>query len=100
MQKFLLDLNHPDKIKKEQSYNAIFRTALGESAKEVIEKITQDYSLVDFLGQAKENPKILEKYLEKSDAEKIITRNGFRFTILGKQSAAFEQLVVYLIERG
>ncbi|HLC55579.1 MAG TPA: HemK2/MTQ2 family protein methyltransferase [Candidatus Nanoarchaeia archaeon] len=34
------------------------------------------------------------------DAEKIITRNGFRFTILGKQSAAFEQLVVYLIERG
>ena len=61
-----------DKIKKEQSYNAIFRTALGESAKEVIEKITQGYSLVDFLGQAKENPKILEKYLEKSDAEKII----------------------------
>ncbi len=34
------------------------------------------------------------------DVEKIITRNGFKFTILGKQSVAFEQLTAYLIEMG
>jgi len=61
-----------DKIKKEKNYKAILKTVLGEEAKKIIEEITSNHYLPDFFEQLKETPKILEKYLTKSQAEKTI----------------------------
>jgi translation initiation factor 2 alpha subunit (eIF-2alpha) len=62
-----------DKISKERSYKAILKTVLGkEESEELIEKITNDYSITDFFEEIKTNPKILDKYTQKSDSEKIM----------------------------
>ena len=61
-----------DKLKKEKSYKAILETVLEKEAENIIKKITTDYSLADFFEQIKTNPKILEKYLKKEQAEKTI----------------------------
>ena len=61
-----------DKIKKEKSYKAMLKTAFKEDFEKIINKITKDYSLTDFFEEIKINPKLLEKYTTKSDAEKII----------------------------
>jgi len=62
-----------DRNKKEKTYNAILRTALVDKAEETVKKIkeTED-SLLDFLEKAKENPKILEEFVKKEDADKIL----------------------------
>jgi len=62
-----------DKIKKEKNYNAILRTVLGkEKAEKIIEKITEKQSIFDFFEEIKENPKNLEKSVNKKEAEKIL----------------------------
>src|SRR3989344_3790470 len=62
-----------DKISKEQSYKAILKTVLGkEKAEETQGRIIKENSLSDFFENIKENPKLLEKYIEKQEAEKII----------------------------
>ncbi len=62
-----------DKISKERSYKAILKTALGKDESEItINKITQKYSIIDFFEELKKDPKILDKYAEKSEAEKIL----------------------------
>ena len=59
--------------KKERSYLAMLRTMLGEEqATKIVEKIKEEEkSLFDFLESAKENNKLLEKYLSKEQTEKI-----------------------------
>lgn len=60
-----------EKISKEKSYKAIFNTVLRENAMPIINKIMNDYSLIDFFEEVKTNPKLLEKYLNKEESEKI-----------------------------
>ena len=62
-----------ESVKKERSYSAMLKTMLGEEqSQKIIEKIkTEEKSLYDFLESARDNPKLLEKYLNKEQAEKI-----------------------------
>jgi len=57
--------------KKEKSLAATLKT-ITENAKEIIDKIRQKSSLVDFFEDAKEDSEILEKYLSKEEASKIL----------------------------
>jgi translation initiation factor 2 alpha subunit (eIF-2alpha) len=60
------------KVDKEKSNKAILKTVLGELAEKVIAEITKTQSLTDLFEEAKENPEILDTYLKKPEAEKII----------------------------
>jgi len=60
-----------DKISKERSYKAILKTVL-KDPDEIIEKITNQRSLIDFFEDLKTQPSLIEKYVNKKDAEKII----------------------------
>ncbi len=51
---------------------AILKTVLGDESKKVIEKIAEEQTILEFFEQVKKEPKILEKYVKKQDAEKII----------------------------
>ena len=61
-----------DKISKERSLKAILKTVLQDKSKETIQKIEEHYSITDFFEQTKENPKLVEKFTSKTDAEKIL----------------------------
>jgi len=61
-----------DKIKKEKNCKAILKTVLEKESEKIIKKITEDQTLSDFFEQVKQEPKILEKYVKKQDADKII----------------------------
>ena len=62
-----------DELRKEKSNKAIIKTIIGKDSEKIINKIKEDHeSLVDFLEETKEDIKLLEKYVSKSDAEKII----------------------------
>jgi len=61
-----------DKLEKENSYKAIFKTVLGkEKADKIIEEISQESSIFDFFEAIKENINELEKYVTKEESEKI-----------------------------
>lgn len=61
------------KVDKERANKAILKTVLGEQESEkIIQEIIKTQSLAEFFEQAREDSKILDKYLKKSDAEKII----------------------------
>jgi len=59
-----------NKIEKEKRYRAIIKTIIKDS--KIIEKIEEDYNLIDFFEEIKTNPKLLEKYFKKQDSEKIL----------------------------
>ena len=61
-----------DKISKEKSYLAILKIVLENNAEKTIEEITKDYSITEFFEKIKESAKLLEKYIDKNNAEKII----------------------------
>ena len=62
-----------DKIKREENYKAILKTVLGKAeAEKIIEKIKEEKTLLNFFEQAKTNLKLLEKYFDKKETEKII----------------------------
>jgi translation initiation factor 2 alpha subunit (eIF-2alpha) len=61
-----------EKVNKEKSYLAILKTVIGkDNPEKTIEKINQDYSIPDFFEEIKNNPKVLDKYLNKEQSEKI-----------------------------
>jgi len=61
------------KVDKERANKAILKTVLGaEAAEKIVEEITKTQSLAGFFEDAREDFKVLDKYLKKSDAEKII----------------------------
>jgi len=63
-----------DRYKRERSYAALFKTILGEKAEEIVTKIRNtEKSFFEFLEDAKENSVLLEKYIEKEFATKILT---------------------------
>ncbi len=56
---------------KEKNLTATLKS-ISKNSEEVIKKIKQDYSLVDFFEQAKENPKLLEGLMDKEEADKLL----------------------------
>jgi len=58
--------------KQEKSYISVLKSVLGEKAENIIKDISKTERLFDFLQEAKENPKELEKITGKKDAKKIL----------------------------
>ena len=61
-----------DRFEKEKSYKAIIKAIVKEDFEKTLKKITEDYTIIDFFNEIKQNPKILEKYLSKDNSEKVI----------------------------
>jgi translation initiation factor 2 alpha subunit (eIF-2alpha) len=58
--------------KRERSFKSIIKKIAGDKSNKIIEEIKQKQSLTDFLNQAKEDSKILTKYFNKEEIEKIL----------------------------
>jgi translation initiation factor 2 alpha subunit (eIF-2alpha) len=59
--------------KQEKSYEKILKSVLGEEqGKKIIKEISKKNKIYDFLQNAKENPKELEKLVGKENVKKII----------------------------
>jgi translation initiation factor 2 alpha subunit (eIF-2alpha) len=58
--------------KQEKNYTGILKGVLKEKALEIIEKISKEEKVSDFLQRAKSNPELLEKFIDKKDSEKIL----------------------------
>lgn len=62
-----------DKQRKERNYLALFRTVVAEKADEKIKEIREkEISFYDLIENAKENSKLLEKYITKEQSDKIL----------------------------
>ncbi len=61
-----------EQYKQEKSYKSILKTVLGKKVEKTIEEIEEKERLYDFLEEAKENSKELEKIVGKKDSEKIL----------------------------
>ncbi len=62
-----------DKISKEKNFKGILKGILGEEkSQNLIEKITEQETILEFAEKLKENKELLKKYLSTGDAEKII----------------------------
>src|SRR3990167_8757067 len=57
---------------QEKSYESILKSVLGERAQGIIEAISKNSRIYDFLNEAKENPKKLEEFIGKEDAKKVL----------------------------
>ncbi len=56
--------------KKEKSLLGMLK-ATTKSPEEILEKIKEEYEIQEFLDEVKENPKTLEKFVSKDEAEKL-----------------------------
>ncbi len=61
-----------EQYKQEKSYKSVLKSILGEKAKEIIKEIEKEQKLFDFLQEAKENSKKLEKIVSKENSKKIL----------------------------
>jgi len=62
-----------ERYKQEKSYENILKSVLGEEqGKKIIKEISKKNKIYDFLQNAKENPKELEKLVGKENVKKII----------------------------
>lgn len=61
-----------DQDKQEKSYKSVLKNILGEKSENIIQQIEEEERLFDFLQEAKENSKDLEKIAGKTDAKKIL----------------------------
>lgn len=57
--------------KTEKSTKALLKNILGEKSKQVINKIEENYTIIEFLDTVKKHPKELEKLVDKTSAKKI-----------------------------
>ncbi|MAG07816.1 hypothetical protein CMI46_03305 [Candidatus Pacearchaeota archaeon] len=61
-----------DQYKKETTFKTVLKKLCGgECANDIISKIKKDQSLTEFFEDARENPKILTKYFNKEQTEKV-----------------------------
>ena len=60
-----------DKYKKERVLISILKPILKEKTPQILEKIKLQYELADFLDEARENPKLIEKFVPKSEIEQL-----------------------------
>jgi len=58
--------------KQEKTYVSMLKSVLGDKTKEVVDKISKQERLYDFLQEAKTDPKNIEKIVGKQDAMKIM----------------------------
>lgn len=80
--------------KQEKSYKNILKSILGEESKDLIKKITQEQSIHDFIEKIKENPKELEKLLDKEKTKKILdilSKQKDKKTIIKKEFDLYNQ---------
>jgi len=61
-----------EKEQHEKSCKSILKTILKDQADKIISEIEKEDSVYDFLQEAKENPKKIEKLVGKEDSKKII----------------------------
>ena len=62
-----------ERDKQEKSYEKILKSALGEEqGKKIIQEISKKDKIYDFLQNAKENPKELEKLVGRENLKKIV----------------------------
>jgi translation initiation factor 2 alpha subunit (eIF-2alpha) len=59
-----------ERHKKERTLKSMLKTILKEPEK-IIEKIKHEHEISDFIEEARENPKILDKFLNKTEAERL-----------------------------
>ena len=61
------------RIDKEKASKAILKTVLGEEeSNKMIQKFIDEKSITEFLEEARKDPKILDSYVSKDFAEKIL----------------------------
>jgi len=60
-----------DIYKKERVLEKMLKQTLKDKASSVLEKIKTSYDAPEFLEEVKENPKILEKFVSKSEAQDL-----------------------------
>ena len=61
-----------EQYKQEKSYKSVLKSILGEKSEKIIKEIEEKERLFDFLQEAKENSKNLEKIAGKTDAKKYL----------------------------
>ncbi len=61
-----------ERDKQERSYEKILTSILGDKAREIIKTISEEEKVYDFLQDAKENSKKLEKIVGKEDSKRIL----------------------------
>jgi len=61
-----------DRHKKEKILENSLKPILKEKTQTILEKIKKSHDLADFLDEARENPKIIEKFVTPSQAKQLI----------------------------
>ena len=61
-----------EQYKQEKSYTSVLKSVLGDKAEKIINEIKEQERIYEFLQEAKQNPKNLEKLVGKKDSEKIL----------------------------
>ena len=61
-----------EQYKQEKSYKSILKSALGDKTNQIINEILKQGKIYDFLQEAKENPKELEKLVGNANSLKIL----------------------------
>lgn len=61
-----------EQSKQEKSYISVLKSVLGENSEKLIDEIEKEESVYNFFEEVKENPKRLEKIINKKDSEKIL----------------------------
>ena len=61
-----------EQYKQEKGYVSVLRSVLGDKEEKIIEEIKNQERLYDFIEEAKEDPKKLEKILGKKDSDKVL----------------------------
>jgi len=62
-----------ERHKKERNLLSMFKAITPKKAESTLEKIKDEYDILDFVDDAREDPKILEKFFTKEEAKKIHT---------------------------
>jgi translation initiation factor 2 subunit 1 len=76
-----------DEYNQEKSYISIIKSVLGEKAEKIIKEIEKESNIYEFIEEAKENPKKLEKIAGKKaeDILKIVKKQKKRKAIVKKE---------------
>ena len=61
-----------ERYNQEKSYESILKGVLGNRAQGIIETISKNFKIYDFLNDAKENPNNLEELIGKEDSKKVL----------------------------
>ena len=59
--------------KKEKTYQSVLKKICGECAKDIINSIKEKQSVGEFFEEAREDSKLLKKYFNKEQIEKVVT---------------------------